>query len=69
MRSQRMHKVSINVQSLTLSLIHCWLKPSKELLDRYNPLHDLSTEQRVKATARRVGLDIPVEHQGGGKNS
>jgi len=31
------------------------------LLERYNPLHDLSTQDRVKATARRVGLDMPVE--------
>lgn len=30
------------------------------LLDRYNPLHDLTTEERIKATARRVGLDMPV---------
>ncbi|GJE84596.1 LYR motif-containing protein [Phanerochaete sordida] len=32
----------------------------KVLLDRYNPLHDLSPEERIKATARRVGLDMPV---------
>ncbi|KZT12944.1 uncharacterized protein LAESUDRAFT_639352 [Laetiporus sulphureus 93-53] len=32
----------------------------KTLLDRYNPLHDLTTEERVKATARRVGLDMPA---------
>ncbi|KAK7695656.1 hypothetical protein QCA50_000292 [Cerrena zonata] len=32
----------------------------KELLDRYNPLHDLTVEERIKATARRVGLDMPV---------
>ncbi|KAI0699400.1 hypothetical protein BC835DRAFT_1267844 [Cytidiella melzeri] len=33
----------------------------KELLERYNPLHDLNTEERIKATARRVGLDMPVQ--------
>ncbi|KAH9844013.1 uncharacterized protein C8Q71DRAFT_730918 [Rhodofomes roseus] len=37
----------------------------KMLLERYNPLHDMSTEERVKATARRVGLDMPVRENGG----
>ena len=32
---------------------------------RYNPLHDMSTEERVKATARRVGLDTPVKDSDG----
>ncbi|KAH9938444.1 uncharacterized protein B0H18DRAFT_967219 [Fomitopsis serialis] len=36
----------------------------KILLERYNPLHDMSTEERVKATARRVGLDMPVRENG-----
>ncbi|KAI0728762.1 hypothetical protein C8Q72DRAFT_833018 [Fomitopsis betulina] len=36
----------------------------KILLERYNPLHGLSTEERVKATARRVGLDMPVNETG-----
>ncbi|EMD41030.1 hypothetical protein CERSUDRAFT_131508 [Gelatoporia subvermispora B] len=36
----------------------------KELLDRYNPLHDLTTEERIKATARRVGLDMPLTPEG-----
>ncbi|KAG8811346.1 hypothetical protein FRB91_009205 [Serendipita sp. 411] len=31
------------------------------LLDRYNPLHDLTAEEHIKATARRVGLNMPVE--------
>ncbi|KAI0347305.1 hypothetical protein BDW22DRAFT_1387429 [Trametopsis cervina] len=33
----------------------------KELLDRYNPLHDLTSEERIRATARRVGLDMPLK--------
>ncbi|KZS98069.1 hypothetical protein SISNIDRAFT_547077 [Sistotremastrum niveocremeum HHB9708] len=33
----------------------------KGLLERYNPLHDLTTEERIKATARRVGLDMPED--------
>jgi len=32
----------------------------KELLERYNPLQVLTQEERVKATARRVGLDMPI---------
>ncbi|KAJ9104672.1 hypothetical protein QFC21_002170 [Naganishia friedmannii] len=36
-----------------------------ELLVRYNPLHDMTPEERIKATARRVGLDKPVEYQEG----
>ncbi|KAI9067622.1 hypothetical protein FKP32DRAFT_1563474 [Trametes sanguinea] len=32
----------------------------RELLERYNPLLGLSTEERVKKTAHRVGLDMPV---------
>ncbi|KAI1792856.1 hypothetical protein LXA43DRAFT_972208 [Ganoderma leucocontextum] len=32
----------------------------KELMERYNPLHGLSTEERVKKTANRVGLDMPI---------
>ncbi|KAJ9119983.1 hypothetical protein QFC24_005466 [Naganishia onofrii] len=33
-----------------------------ELLVRYNPLHDMTPEERIKATARRVGLDKPIEY-------
>ncbi|WWC93133.1 uncharacterized protein L201_008100 [Kwoniella dendrophila CBS 6074] len=32
-----------------------------ELLQRYNPIHGMSEEERIKATARRVGLDTPIE--------
>jgi len=35
----------------------------KTLLDRYNPLHDLTAEEHIKATARRVGLDMPVQRK------
>ncbi|TFY83851.1 hypothetical protein EWM64_g173 [Hericium alpestre] len=31
----------------------------KELLDRYNPLFDLTGEERIEATARRVGFNMP----------
>ena len=33
---------------------------SQELLIRYNPLQGLSTEDRVTATAKRVGLSSPT---------
>ncbi|KAI0049596.1 hypothetical protein FA95DRAFT_1604238 [Auriscalpium vulgare] len=32
----------------------------KVLLDRYNPLVDLTGEERIEATARRVGLNMPI---------
>ncbi|KAI0002975.1 hypothetical protein BJV74DRAFT_881936 [Russula compacta] len=32
----------------------------KTLLDRYNPLIDLTAEERIEATAHRVGLNMPV---------
>jgi ATP synthase assembly factor FMC1, mitochondrial len=35
------------------------------LLDRYNPLHDLTAEEHIKATARRVGLNMPIERKEG----
>ncbi|WWC95270.1 hypothetical protein V866_002129 [Kwoniella sp. B9012] len=35
-----------------------------ELLKRYNPIHGMSEEARIKATARRVGLDTPLEFKG-----
>ena len=31
----------------------------KVLLERYNPLIDLTAEERIEATARRVGLNMP----------
>ena len=36
---------------------------AKTLLDRYNPLVDLTAEERIEATAHRVGLNMPVTHQ------
>jgi len=36
----------------------------KLLVDRYNPLIDLTAEERIHATARRVGLDMPITHKG-----
>lgn len=35
----------------------------QDLLKRYNPLHDMSDDERIRATARRVGLDAPTEYK------
>lgn len=32
------------------------------LLERYNPASQMTTEERVEATARRVGLNVPLSH-------
>jgi hypothetical protein len=37
--------------------------PAKTLLDRYNPLVDLTGEERIEATAHRVGLNMPITFQ------
>ncbi|GAA5844063.1 hypothetical protein JCM11251_003012 [Rhodosporidiobolus azoricus] len=33
----------------------------KELVDRYNPTHDMSEAERIEKTANRVGLTSPLE--------
>jgi hypothetical protein len=33
------------------------------LLARYNPGMDMSQDERVRLSARRVGLDLPPEHK------
>ncbi|CAE6425317.1 unnamed protein product [Rhizoctonia solani] len=41
-----------------------FLKAQREykiLMDRYNPLHGLSVEEQRKATAHRVGLELPKQ--------
>ncbi len=37
--------------------------PAKTLLDRYNPLVDLTAKERIEATGRRVGLNMPISPQ------
>ncbi|KII94806.1 hypothetical protein PLICRDRAFT_33614 [Plicaturopsis crispa FD-325 SS-3] len=41
----------------------------KVLIDRYNPLVDLTAEERIHATARRVGFDMPVTHKAGSEDA
>ncbi len=38
------------------------------LLERYNPGMGMDEEERVRLTARRVGMDMPEEWYGGKKN-
>ena len=33
------------------------------LLERYNPGMNMDEEERVMLTARRVGMDLPVEYE------
>lgn len=35
----------------------------EELLARYNPVYGKSEAERIRATANRVGWDVPVEYQ------
>jgi hypothetical protein len=37
----------------------------QELLKRYNPIADMSEEEKIHATARRVGMDTPLEYKPG----
>lgn len=37
------------------------------LLERYNPGADMTEEDRVRLTARRVGMDMPEEWYGKGQ--
>jgi ATP synthase assembly factor FMC1 len=36
------------------------------LLERYNPGMNMDEEERVRLTARRVGMDLPEEYLVGG---
>lgn len=35
----------------------------EELLARYNPVYGQSSAERIRATAQRVGWDVPIEYQ------
>lgn len=37
------------------------------LVERYNPGINLDEEERIRLTARRVGMDLPEEYKGGKK--
>lgn len=38
------------------------------LLERYNPGMNMEDEERVRLTARRVGMDLPEEFSYGGQS-
>ncbi|KAI1452076.1 hypothetical protein F4805DRAFT_448841 [Annulohypoxylon moriforme] len=39
------------------------------LLERYNPGMNMDEEERVRLTARRVGMDLPIEYEKSGQKS
>ena len=39
------------------------------LLERYNPGMGMDEEERVRLTARRVGMDLPVEYEKDSNNN
>ncbi|KAI1410693.1 hypothetical protein F5Y13DRAFT_167161 [Hypoxylon sp. FL1857] len=39
------------------------------LLERYNPGMNMDEEERVRLTARRVGMDLPIEYPKSGEES
>lgn len=58
MRSQREYKVQAVGVLLPRILIHD--PASQVLLERYNPFVDSTSEERIEAIAKRVGLNMPV---------
>jgi hypothetical protein len=57
LRSQREYKVRIFASG---QLPRSQGALFQALLARYNPLVDLTAQERIRATARRVGLDMPI---------
>ncbi|CAO1635751.1 unnamed protein product [Sympodiomycopsis kandeliae] len=56
---------SIDAQIKEMRDLETYLRSNrvhKQLLLRYNPMHDQTEKERVRATARRVGLDVPKEY-------
>ncbi|ETS78117.1 hypothetical protein PFICI_10179 [Pestalotiopsis fici W106-1] len=39
------------------------------LVERYNPGMNMDEEERVRLTARRVGMDLPIEYQNDGEKA
>ena len=70
LQSKALHAVSTPfrrrfVQKLAYS--HLALAPAvyrslQELLQRYNPTTGMTEGERIRLTARRVGLDVPITH-------
>lgn len=74
-RAQRSKEISANIRALfdqscrsetfqhdienTLTFMRSQ-REYKVLLERYNPFVDSTSEERIEATAKRVGLNMPV---------
>ncbi|WFD42214.1 hypothetical protein MPSI1_000855 [Malassezia psittaci] len=51
-----------NCQQPTLANLELFLRSKSvynKLMERYNPLYGMSEQERIKASARTVGLDVP----------
>jgi hypothetical protein len=57
--NQREYKVMKHLSSVCFSLQR--FSFPQELLARYNPTHNLTSEEHLNATLRRVGLQLPAE--------
>ncbi|SYW75852.1 related to FMC1 - mitochondrial matrix protein, required for assembly of F1F0 ATP synthase [Ustilago bromivora] len=56
---------SAEFRQQNLENLHVFLKNKAlhaELLQRYNPTTGMTEEERIRLTARRVGLDVPITH-------
>ena len=64
LKHQRKHKVSGFLRVTWSVVLKGIIGITQELLERYNPLIDLTAEERIEATARRVGLNMPEMARG-----
>ncbi|SYW81554.1 uncharacterized protein UHO2_00078 [Ustilago hordei] len=58
-------KSSAEFRQQNLENLHVFLQNKAlhaELLQRYNPTTGITEEERIRLTARRVGLDVPITH-------
>ncbi|KAJ1034925.1 hypothetical protein NDA18_000532 [Ustilago nuda] len=58
-------KSSAEFRQQNLENLHVFLQNKAlhaELLQRYNPTTGMTEEERIRLTARRVGLDVPITH-------
>lgn len=60
---QRLHEAEQHVQYLKAQRMYI------TLVERYNPGANMNEEERVRLTARRVGMDLPIEMQQGGSEN
>ncbi|GAA5880107.1 hypothetical protein JCM8547_006192 [Rhodosporidiobolus lusitaniae] len=58
--SEEAKRFETDVANMTLFLSA--RRVHKELVDRYNPTHDMTEAERIEKTANRVGLNVPQEY-------